>query len=91
MASNPTRAGATGFYGPADEWRSAILHGTVATTLGVVMATAKKKSSKKRASGQVGWAETMKKALENKKPPGGFPDQGKPRDSVVKKVRKNAY
>ncbi|HEU4601884.1 MAG TPA: hypothetical protein VFS24_07940 [Steroidobacteraceae bacterium] len=56
------------------------------------MATAnKKKSTKKRASGQVGWSETMRKALQNKKPPGGFPDQGKPRDGVVQKVRKNAF
>lgn len=54
------------------------------------MATAKKKSSKKRASG-ASWSETMRKALENKKGPGGFPDQGKPRDSVVKKVRKDAF
>jgi hypothetical protein len=55
------------------------------------MATAKKKSSKKRPSGQVGWAEAMKKALANKKPPGGFPEQGKPRDSAVKKMRKDAF
>ncbi|HEU4655284.1 MAG TPA: hypothetical protein VFS47_14950 [Steroidobacteraceae bacterium] len=56
------------------------------------MATAKKKkSTKKRASSQVGWSETMRKALQNKKPPGGFPDQGKPRDGVVQKVRKNAF
>jgi hypothetical protein len=60
------------------------------------MATAKKKASKKkssknRSSGEVGWAETMRKALEKKKPPGGFPDQGKPRDSAVKKVRKDAF
>ena len=54
------------------------------------MAT-KKKSTKKRASGKVGWAETMRKALENKKGPGGFPEQGKPRDSGVKKVRKDAF
>jgi hypothetical protein len=55
------------------------------------MATAKKKSTKKRAPAQVGWSETMKKALANKKPPGGFPDQGKPRDSMVKKVKKDAF
>jgi hypothetical protein len=56
------------------------------------MATAKKKkTTKKRSSGEVGWAETMRKALQNKKPPSGFPDQGKPRDGVVKKVRKDAF
>jgi hypothetical protein len=55
------------------------------------MATAKKKATKKRTASQVGWTETMKKALENKKPAGGFPDQGKPRDSGTKKVRKNAF
>jgi hypothetical protein len=37
------------------------------------------------------WAETMKKALENKRPAGGFPDQPKPRDSNVQKVRKSAF
>jgi hypothetical protein len=58
---------------------------------GFPMATAKKKSTKKRASSEVSWSDTMRKALENKKPPGGFPDQGKPRDSVVKKVRKDAF
>ncbi|HEY0685091.1 MAG TPA: hypothetical protein VGD45_22320 [Steroidobacter sp.] len=49
--------------------------------------TAKTASRKPKAS----WAETMKKALEKKQPPGGFPDQGKPRDSTVQKVRKNAF
>jgi len=57
----------------------------------MTMATAKKKSSKKRASSGASWSETMRKALENKKAPGGFPDQGKPRDSTVKKVRKDAF
>jgi hypothetical protein len=55
------------------------------------MATAKKKSTKKRATAKVGWAETMKKALDKKQPAGGWPDQGKPRDSSVQKVRKNAF
>ena len=54
------------------------------------MATAKKKSSKKKATPQ-SWAETMRKALENKKPAGGFPTPAKPRDSAVKKVRKDAF
>jgi hypothetical protein len=57
-----------------------------------VVATAKKKASKKRSSPpKAGWAETMKKALEKKQPAGGFPDQGKPRDSSVQKVKKNAF
>jgi hypothetical protein len=57
------------------------------------MSTAKKKSSKakKSAPAKVGWAETMKKALENKKPAGGWPDQPKPRDSGIQKVKKNAF
>ncbi len=42
-------------------------------------------------TGQGGWAETMKKALENKRPASGFPDQPKPRDSGVQKVKKNAF
>jgi hypothetical protein len=50
-------------------------------------ATTKTASRKPKAS----WAETMKKALEKKQPAGGFPDQGKPRDSTVQKVRKNAF
>lgn len=36
------------------------------------------------------WAETMKKALAKKQPPGGFPDRPKPRDSA-QKIRKNAF
>lgn len=58
------------------------------------------KSTKKKASAKAAapkkakpatWAETMKKALESKRPAGGFPDQPKPRDSNVQKVRKNAF
>ncbi len=55
------------------------------------MATSKKKSTKKHATAKVGWAEAMKKALDKKQPPGGWPDQGKPRDSAVQKVKKNAF
>lgn len=59
----------------------------------------KTSSVKKKAGGKAApkkaakasWAETMKKALENKRPAGGFPDQPKPRDSGVQKVRKNAF
>jgi hypothetical protein len=63
----------------------------VTIVLEITMATAKKKSSKKRSATKAGWAETMKKALEKKQPAGGWPDQGKPRDSSVQKVKKNAF
>jgi hypothetical protein len=56
------------------------------------MTTAKKKSSKKRgSSAKGGWTEMMKQALEKKRPAGGFPDQPKPRDSGIQKVKKNAF
>ena len=52
------------------------------------MATSKKKSTKKRSpAARATWSETMKKALENKQRGGGWPDQGKPRDSKVKKLK----
>jgi len=54
-------------------------------------ASTKKKASKAAAKPKASWADTMKKALQNKQPAGGFPDQGKPRDSTVQKVRKNAF
>ena len=44
-----------------------------------------------QAEAKPSWAETMKKALEKKQPAGGFPDQPKPRDSGVPKVKKNAF
>lgn len=56
--------------------------------------TAKSKSTAKaprKAKAKASWADTMKKALEKKQPAGGFPDQPKPRDSGVQKVRKNAF
>ncbi len=49
------------------------------------------KSSAKTAKSKLSWADTMKKALEKKQPAGGFPNQPKPRDSSVQKVRKNAF
>lgn len=53
---------------------------------------ATKKSTKKKAgAAKATWADTMKKALDQKRPAGGWPDQGKPRDSAVKKLRKNAF
>ena len=55
------------------------------------MATAKKKSTRKGAAAKASWAATMRKALDRKQPAGGWPDQGKPRDSGVPKVRKNAF
>ena len=53
----------------------------------------KAKSSAKTAARKpkATWADTMKKAREKKQPAGGFPDQPKPRDSTVQKVRKNAF
>lgn len=51
----------------------------------------KKAGAKAAAKPKASWADTMKKALEAKRPPGGFPDQPKPRDSNVQKVRKNAF
>jgi anti-sigma28 factor (negative regulator of flagellin synthesis) len=51
------------------------------------MATSKKKSTKKRGAAKATWSDTMKKALESKQRSGGWPDQGKPRDSKVKKLK----
>ena len=51
----------------------------------------KKKASAKAAKPKATWAETMKNALRKKQPAGGFPEQPKPRDSGVQKVRKNAF
>jgi hypothetical protein len=53
--------------------------------------TKKKASAKAAAKPKATWAETMQKALKSKRPAGGFPDQPKPRDSGVQKVRKNAF
>jgi hypothetical protein len=56
--------------------------------------TAKSKSTAKTArkpKAKATWADTMKTALEKKQPAGGFPNQPKPRDSGVQKVRKNAF
>lgn len=55
------------------------------------MAAGKKKTSSKKQAGKAGWNETLKQALANKRPPGGFPTPSKPRDSVVQKVKKNAF
>jgi hypothetical protein len=49
------------------------------------------KAAPRKAKPKATWADTMKKALEKKQPAGGFPDQPKPRDSGVQKVRKNAF
>ena len=51
----------------------------------------KKKAAKTAAKPKATWAETMKNALQKKQPAGGFPEQPKPRDSGVQKVRKNAF
>jgi hypothetical protein len=50
-----------------------------------------KKSTTTARRGKGGWAATMKTALAKKRPPGGWPAQGQPRDSVVQKVKKNAF
>ena len=56
------------------------------------MAATKKKATKKRSpAAKATWADTMKKALENKPQSGGWPDQGKPRDSAVKKLKRNVF
>jgi hypothetical protein len=55
------------------------------------MATKKSAKKKSGATAKASWADTMKKALDQKRPAGGWPDQGKPRDSAVKKLRKNAF
>ena len=49
------------------------------------------KAAAHKAEAKPSWADTMKKALEKKQPAGGFPDQPKPRDSGVQKVKKNAF
>ncbi|MET0533757.1 MAG: hypothetical protein ABW171_05985 [Steroidobacter sp.] len=54
-------------------------------------ASAKAAPAPKKKAKPASWADTMKKALESKRPAGGFPDQPKPRDSGVQKVRKNAF
>ncbi|MBL8269328.1 hypothetical protein [Steroidobacter sp.] len=57
--------------------------------------TAKKKATTKTAAKaakpKASWADTMKKALEKKQPAGGFPEQPKPRDSGIQKVKRNAF
>jgi hypothetical protein len=40
---------------------------------------------------KTGWSDTIKKALEKKRQPGGWPEQPKPRDSGIKKVKKDAF
>jgi hypothetical protein len=56
------------------------------------MSTAKKKAPKpKKKAAKGNWSEVMKKALESKRPGGGWPDQPKPRDSGKPKMRKNAF
>ena len=49
------------------------------------------KSAARKPKAKASWADTMKQALEKKQPAGGFPNQPKPRDSGVQKVRKNAF
>jgi hypothetical protein len=49
------------------------------------------KTAARKPKAKASWADTMKQALEKKQPAGGFPNQPKPRDSGVQKVRKNAF
>jgi hypothetical protein len=53
--------------------------------------TAKSAKAGTRKAKTASWADVMKQALQKKQPAGGFPNQPKPRDSVVQKVKKNAY
>ncbi len=59
------------------------------------MATAKKKSARAakvtKPAAKSSWSDTIKKALEKKRAPGGWPEQPKPRDSTVQKVKKDAF
>ena len=48
-------------------------------------------AAKAKAKPKASWADTMKTALQKKQPAGGFPDQPKPRDSGIQKVKKNAF
>lgn len=53
-----------------------------------------KKTTKAKASARkpkASWADVMKQALQKKQPAGGFPEQPKPRDSGVQKVKKNSF
>lgn len=61
----------------------------------IIMTTAKKKPARAakatRPAAKSTWSNTIKKALEKKRQPSGWPEQPKPRDSVVQKVKKNAF
>ncbi|MET0656597.1 MAG: hypothetical protein ABW110_00365 [Steroidobacteraceae bacterium] len=62
------------------------------------MATAKKKPARAakatkatKPAAKTSWSDTIKKALEKKRQPSAWPEQPKPRDSVVQKVKKDAF
>ncbi|MET0987930.1 MAG: hypothetical protein ABW034_21230 [Steroidobacteraceae bacterium] len=59
------------------------------------MTTAKKKAARRakatKPAPKSSWSDTIKKALEKKRQPSGWPEQPKPRDSVVQKVKKDAF
>ncbi|MET0985837.1 MAG: hypothetical protein ABW034_10565 [Steroidobacteraceae bacterium] len=62
------------------------------------MTTAKKKPARAakatkptKPAAKSSWSDTIKKALEKKRQPSGWPEQPKPRDSVVQKVKKDAF
>jgi hypothetical protein len=54
-------------------------------------AKAKTSPAPKRAKAKASWGEAMKKALKEKRPGSRGPDQPKPRDSGVFKVKKDSF
>jgi hypothetical protein len=54
-------------------------------------AKAKASPAPKRAKAKASWGEAMKKALKEKRPGSRGPDQPKPRDSGVFKVKKDSF
>jgi hypothetical protein len=59
------------------------------------MTPAKKKATRsskaKKPPAKVSWSDTIKQALEKKRQLRSWPDQPKPRDPFVQKVKKNAF
>lgn len=59
------------------------------------MATAKKKTARvantPKPAAKTSWGDTIKLALAKKKQPRGWPEQSKPRDTTVQKVKKDAF
>jgi hypothetical protein len=59
------------------------------------MTTAKKKTARvaktPKPVAKTSWSDTIKHALAKKKQPRGWPEQPKPRDTTVQKVKKDAF